>query len=295
MFQQRRFSGGMARPVQPLIAHNLARQKISSCEKQEECHEHWSIERDAPQTGAKHRLPRFARMASLVIINRPLVIEAKAQVRQQFVDRGFVLEMKDGLSLPRDEVGRPRKHGSLIEIEVGHYRGKISHVIARGPETADMPRSTVGMRRYQCPPSPAAPKPSHPERRYALECPQTIIVRPLDPDCPRWDVDQVQTSAQPFTLGVCKLRGAAHELTGEDIAQRAFADMAAEALGGRQQTTIIQLDPNGAPLGDTVYESHTGWRNAQHFKFHRGSAQRLAIDVFYNFLPSHPAVTTTPS
>jgi hypothetical protein len=128
-----------AHAIQALISHDSARQKILGTKKQEKRHEHRSIERDAPQTAAQHRLPRFARMTSPVIIVRPLAIEAKTQVRQQFVDRGFILQVKEGISLPRAENGRARKLGGRIEIEVGHLRGKISHVAARGPETAQMP------------------------------------------------------------------------------------------------------------------------------------------------------------
>jgi hypothetical protein len=285
----------LACPIQPLIAHDLPRQKISGSEKQEKCHEHWSIERDAAQTRAKHRISRFGRMTSLVVIGRPLLIEAKAQARQQLVDRGFILEMQEGLSLPSGETGPARDFWDRVEIEVGDHRGQISHVIASGPKTANVPRPTVGTRRNQSSFSPTARMTLRPQGRNALERPQAIIARPLDPNRLRWNVDQVQTHAQSVALRIRKLRRAAHEFTGENVAQRAFADIVPEVIGGRQQTAVVQSDPNAAPLGDAVYESHAVWRNTQRLKFRRGSKHRLAILVFYNFLPRHTAVAAARS
>jgi hypothetical protein len=97
-------------------------------------------------------------------------------------------------------------------------------------------------------------------------------------------VNQIQASAQPVALGVSKLRGAANKFAREHIAQRAFTDIAAEAIGCRQRSPIFKSDLNAAPLGDAVYESHAGWRIARCREFPHGRVQRHAIVVFYNLL-----------
>jgi hypothetical protein len=77
-------------------------------------------------------------MTSLVVIGRPLLVEGKAQVRQQFVDCRLVLEMKKGFALPPADTRLARNLRRRIEIEVGHHRGEMSNVISCGPETAEM-------------------------------------------------------------------------------------------------------------------------------------------------------------
>ena len=120
MLQERWLSALAADAVEALMTNFLAWQKITSAEEQEERQEHRRIEGASTETASKHRGSQLFRVASGVIIRGPVVVEAVAQVVQQFLDGGLSVHCQYALAAPDRRIFGRRRQRRAIEIERDH-------------------------------------------------------------------------------------------------------------------------------------------------------------------------------
>jgi hypothetical protein len=279
VFQEQSLPSALPRAIELSQACLAPRQEIGRPKQQEKRQQHRCVKCDSSQAGAHDLILDVSRMTSRAIIRRPLIIEMKTQVRKQFGDCWLVLQRKEHISSPSGGRCRTRPLRYAIEVEFGNNWGQISRVVAHGPKGANLSGTAIGNCSDQGAPSLRAVARPDCQRGNFRERVATGRVRPLHPDAPRWDVDQIQTGAQAIAFGISELRGAAHEFVREYIAQWTSADIVFESVRCRQCTAVVRMYRDAAGLRDEIQKSH--WMRIPKLR-----VQNLAVNAAYSCRPS---------
>jgi hypothetical protein len=116
----------------------MPRQEIGRAEQQEKRQQHRCVKCDTSQAGAHDLILDVSRTTSRAIVCRPLIIEMKAQVRQQFVDCRLILQREQHIASPSGGSFRAGQLRCAVEIEFRNNGRQIGRLVAHGPKGANM-------------------------------------------------------------------------------------------------------------------------------------------------------------